>query len=107
MCIALCRSTHSGGCAAAGSSTTTAFQSLPNNLHKYTLATTAIKFAVENLFPRTEIELPFGDGHNNFTAHDLSLHVRVGVVLAGTIMLVLRCGCVRREFLQPDIVIVK
>jgi hypothetical protein len=35
------------------------------------------------LFPGAEIEFAFGDGDDDFAAHDLALQMSVGVVLAG------------------------
>lgn len=46
----------------------------------------AVEFAVENLFPGTEIEFAFGDGDNDFAAHDLAFEMRVGVVFAGPVV---------------------
>jgi hypothetical protein len=60
------------------------------------LAPPAVEFSVEDLLPRAEIEFLFPDGHYDFVAHDLPIHVGVGVVLAGAVMAVLRgrgVGC--------------
>ena len=43
--------------------------SFSNYLHQHPLSAAAIKFAVENLFPRAEVELAFSNRHDNFTAH--------------------------------------
>jgi hypothetical protein len=45
--------------------------SLPNNFHQHALAAVAVEFAVENLFPRAEIQFPFRDGHDDFAARDV------------------------------------
>jgi hypothetical protein len=81
--------------------------SFPNNFHKHTLATVAVEFAVENLFPWTEIQFAFRNGHHHFTSHDLAFQVGVGIVLASAVVMVLRRGRVRREFFQPDFVVVQ
>ena len=57
--------------------------------------------------PGADIEFALGDGDDDFAAHDLALHVSVGVVFAGAVMLVLRRRFVRGEFLQPDVVVVQ
>ena len=52
------------------------------------LSPAAVEFAVEDLFPRAEIEFAFGDGDDDFAAHDLAFHVGVGVVFAGAVVVV-------------------
>jgi prepilin-type N-terminal cleavage/methylation domain-containing protein len=79
----------------------------PDDFDQHALAAAAVEFAVENLFPRAEIQFAFRDGHNDFAAHDLAFQVRVRVVLAGAVVLVLRNRLVRREFFQPHIIIVQ
>src|SRR5579859_1219247 len=81
-------------------------QLLPNDLHKHPLASASIKLAVKNLFPGTKIQFAFGDGNHDFPSHNLPLHVSVGVVFPGPIMLVLGGGGMRRQFLEPHLVIV-
>ena len=54
--------------------------SLPNNLHKHAFAAVAVEFAIENLFPRAEVELTIRDRHHHFPAHDGALEMSVGVV---------------------------
>src|SRR5271163_1792107 len=65
----------------------------------------AVEFAVEDLFPWAEVELAVGDGDDDLAAHDLPLHVGVGVVFASVVVLVLAGGRVRREFLEPFFVV--
>ena len=81
--------------------------SLPNDFDKHALAAFAVEFAVENLFPRPEVQLPVRDRHDDFATHDLAFQVGVGVVFAGAIVAILRGRLTRRELLQPDIVIVQ
>ena len=57
--------------------------------------------------PGADIEFALGEGDDDFAAHDLALHVSVGVVFASAVMLVLRRRFVRGEFLQPDVVVVQ
>src|SRR2546423_13687184 len=66
--------------------------SLPNNLYKDALFPAAVEFAVEDLFPRAEIELAGGDRDYHFAAHDLAFEVGIGVILAGAVMPVRRWG---------------
>jgi hypothetical protein len=42
-----------------------------HNFDKHTLAPAAVKFAVENLFPRAEVQFSLRDAHDDFAAHDL------------------------------------
>lgn len=85
----------------------TVANSFADNFHQHPLATTPIELAVEDLFPRAEIEFSLRDGDDHFAAHDLSFQVCVGVVLASAVVAVLCRWFMRREFLQPDIVVVQ
>jgi hypothetical protein len=58
----------------------------PDYLDQHSLFSSAVEFAVENLFPRAEIQFAFGDRNDNFAAHDLTLQVRIGVVFAGAVV---------------------
>src|SRR5678815_4608826 len=62
---------------------------LSNNLNEHPLAASSIEFAVKDLLPRTEVELAATDCNHHFPAHDLTFHVRVGVVFAGAIVQIL------------------
>ena len=84
-----------------------AIELFADDFYQHAFAATAIKFAVENLFPRAKVEFAIRNGDNNLTAHDLTFHVRVGVVLARAVMMILRCRLVWREFFKPDIIIVQ
>ena len=57
-----------------------------NYLDEDSLAPSAVEFAVENLFPRPEVQFAFGDRDDDFAAHDLALEVGVGVVFTGAIV---------------------
>lgn len=56
---------------------------LPNHLDQHPLPALAIKFAIENLLPGAQVQLAFGDRHDDFPAHDGALEVGVGVVFTG------------------------
>ena len=79
---------------------------LADNLYQNAFSAAAVKFAVEDLFPWAEIEFAFGDGDDDFAAHDLALQVGVGVIFAGAIVPVGAGRLVWREFFQPDFVVV-
>lgn len=81
--------------------------SLPDDLRENPLPPPSVEFAVEDLLPGTEVELAGGDGHHHFAAHDLALHVRVGVIFAGAVVTVLRDRLVRGQFLQPVVVVLE
>ena len=55
-------------------------------LDQHSLFSSAVEFAVENLFPRSEIQFALGDRDDNFTAHDLTLEMGVGIIFASPVM---------------------
>ncbi len=79
----------------------------PNYLHQHSFSASAVKFAIENLFPGAEIQFAAGYCHNDFPAHDLPFEVGIGIILAGSIMIVLRRRIVRGQFIEPDLVIMQ
>lgn len=76
-----------------------------NDLNQNPLAAVTVKFAVEDVFPGTEIEFSFGNGDDDFASHDLTFHVSIGVILTGAIVMVVGGGCVWCELFQPDIIV--
>ena len=80
--------------------------SLSYYLDQHSLCASAVEFAVEDLFPRAEIQFALGDGDDDFAAHDLALEMGVGVVFAGAVVLIGAGRSVRGEFLQPHLVVV-
>src|SRR5688572_15968072 len=90
-----------------GNKPATSAPSFTNYFHQHTLSAAAIELAVKDLFPRPEVRFAFGDGNDHFPTHDLAFQVGVGVVFTGAIVLILRSRLVRRELLQPDIIIVQ
>jgi hypothetical protein len=78
---------------------------LPDDFHEYALVAAPVEFAVKNLLPRAEVEAALGDRHYHLAAHHLPLEMRIGVVLAGAIVPVLRNRFVGGELLQPLLVI--
>jgi hypothetical protein len=79
---------------------------LTNNLYKHSLAAVPVELPVKDLFPWAEVEFAFGDGDDDFAAHDLAFEVGVCVVFAGAVVMILAGGSMRGEFFEPDLVIV-
>jgi hypothetical protein len=75
-------------------------------LNQHSLPTSPVEFAVENLFPRAEIQFALGNCDDDFAAHDLTLEVGVSVVFAGAIMPIKGGRCMWRQCFQPQLVIV-
>src|SRR6266550_5454027 len=61
---------------------------LPNYLHQYSLSSTAIKLAIEDLLPWAKVQLTVRDSHNHFATHHLSLDVSIGIVFTRQIVMV-------------------
>ena len=78
---------------------------LTNDLYQNAFAPPAVKLAIEDLFPRAEIQLPVGDGHHHLSAHDLTFHVRIRIVLTRVIVAVLTDGFMGRQLLQPLLIV--
>jgi hypothetical protein len=78
----------------------------PDHLHQHALISPSIELPIKNLLPRPEVQLALRDCDHHFPAHDLPLHMRIGVVLPGAIVLVCLGRCVERsQLLQPFLVI--
>lgn len=56
--------------------------------HQHPLGPSAIEFAIEDLFPWSEIKFPIRDCDNYFPAHDLPFHMGIGVILSRAVMVV-------------------
>ena len=79
---------------------------LAEDLDEHAFRAAAVELAVEDLLPRAEIELPAGNRHDDFPAHDLPLVVRVGVVFAGAVVTVALGRRVEGgQLLQPALVV--
>ena len=78
---------------------------LSNDLDQHPLSSSPIKLAVENLLPRAKVEAAIGDRYHHLAAHNLSLEVCVGIVLASAVVPVFADRLVRGQFFQPVIVI--
>jgi hypothetical protein len=65
----------------------------------------AVELSVEDLLPWPEIERTARNGNNDLTTHHLSLQVRVPVVLACPVVAIGADRLMRRQFLEPLLVI--
>ena len=79
---------------------------LADDLDEDALLAPAVELAVEDLLPSSEVQLSRGHRNDHFAAHDLTPNMRVGVVLACSVVMVMVDGFVRRQVLQPDLVVV-
>ena len=59
-----------------------------DDLDEYPLCSAAVEFSVKDLLPGAEIEAAFRDGDDDFPPHDLAFVVSVGVVFAGSVVVV-------------------
>src|SRR5262245_30994142 len=60
-----------------------------DDLDQHSLLPLPVEFAVEDLFPRSEIQLAVRDCHDDFASHDLTLDVRVRVILTSVVVAIL------------------
>jgi len=61
---------------------------LSDYLYKNPLPPQSIKFAIEDLFPRPQVQLSSCYCHNYFPAHDSTFYMRVAIILSSEIMAV-------------------
>ena len=83
---------------------------LPNHLHQYPFPSFPIELVIKNVFPWAEVELAVGDGDDDFSAHDLSFVVGVGVVFSGAVVEVaplvrVAAGVEGDQFFEPAFVV--
>jgi hypothetical protein len=84
-----------------------AADSFSNDFDQHPLLPAAIKLAVEDLLPRTEIQFAIRDRHDDLPAHNLPFDVSIRVVFAGVVMPVLIDGFVRHQPLEEIVVVLK
>ena len=82
-------------------------KSFADNFYQHAFAAAAVKFALEDLFPRIKVEFAFRDGHHDLASHDLAFQAGIGVVPDDAVVVVLQCWLVRREFFQPIVIIMQ
>jgi len=58
-------------------------------LHQHSLPPSAIKLTIKNLLPCAKIKLAVSKGNDNFSAHHLSLQVRICVIFSGIVVPIL------------------
>jgi hypothetical protein len=58
-----------------------------------------------NLFPWSEIEPAFGDGDNDFTAHDLAFDMGIAVIFAGSVVPVCGMGVIGNKSFEPCFIV--
>src|SRR5208337_2703457 len=74
---------------------------IADDLDEHPLAPASIEFAVEYLLPGAEVKFAFGYGNHHFTAHDLPIHVSVGIVFAAVVVPILVYRLVGGELFEP------
>jgi len=72
-----------------------------DDLDEHPLAPASIEFAIEDLLPGAEVKFASGYGNHHFTAHDLPLHVGVGIVFAAVVVAILVDRIVGGELFEP------
>jgi len=80
--------------------------SFPYDFYQDPLLSSSVELSIKDLFPGTKIEFPFRYRHDDLPSHHLPLDVRIGVVFPGIVVAVLVDWFVRRQFLQPLLIIV-
>lgn len=58
------------------------------DLDEHSFGASAVKLAVKDLFPRPEVELPIGDGHDHLSSHHLPFEMGIAVIFTRPVMLV-------------------
>ncbi len=76
-----------------------------DNLYQNTFSSFAVELAVEDLFPRPEVELTLRDCHYHLTAHNLTFKVSIGIIFK-TIVTVLAVRFLGSQLLKPDLHVV-
>ena len=79
---------------------------LSDDFHQDAFAPAPVEFSVEDLLPGAEVQLAVGDGNDDFTPHDLTLQMGVGIVLSGIIVAILANRFMGCELFQPQGVVV-
>jgi hypothetical protein len=59
-----------------------------DDLYEHAFVSAAVELAVEDLLPGAKVEFAICNCHDDFTAHYLSLVMRVAVVFAGAIVMI-------------------
>jgi hypothetical protein len=84
------------------------FRLFPYDLDEDPLPAPAVKLSVEDLLPGPEIKSAVGHRDDDFASHDLTLVVRIAVVLtAPVVVIAFRARIVRGELLEPAGIVIK
>src|SRR5262249_35079996 len=75
-------------------------RSVADRLQQHPLPPPAVELGVEDLLPRPKVEASLGDREDDLMRHELTLQVRVRIVLT-VVVAVLRNRLVRCEALEP------
>jgi hypothetical protein len=59
-----------------------------NDLDQHALAAPSIELAIKNLLPRAEVEFTRRDRDHNLPPHNLAFQMRIGIILAGSVVAV-------------------
>ena len=76
---------------------------LTDDFNQHAFPAAAVEFTVENLLPGSEVETSLRDGDDHFTAHELSLDMRIPIVFAGQIVTI--AGFLRSQALEKIVII--
>src|SRR5215813_11957554 len=71
-----------------------------DDLDEHSLLPLPVEFAVEDLFPRSEVQLAVRNCNDDFASHDLTLDVSVRIILTGVIVAILVDWFMRYKPLQ-------
>jgi hypothetical protein len=78
---------------------------LPDDLDEHALFAPAIELAVEDLLPRSKVEISVSDGDNHLPAHNLAFQMGIAVVLTGAIMAVMGYRLMGGKVLKPVFIV--
>ena len=79
---------------------------VPYDFNQNALRPPPIEFAIEDSLPRSEIESTFGDGNDNFAAHDLSFVMGISIILASAVVFVAADWFMWGELFEPAFVVI-
>lgn len=70
--------------------------SLADDFDEDAFSSAAVELAIENLFPRSEIQFAFRNRDDDFASHDLAFQMGVGVIFASPVVLIVGSWGMRR-----------
>ena len=77
----------------------------PYDLYKHPFPPSAVKFTIEDLFPRSKIKPAASNGNDDFPPHDLPLQVGIPVIFTSPIVAVPGNRFMRSKFLKPFFIV--